>query len=340
MPALLRRDLYVRGCPNRGHGERMQTSTAPPVYGMGWMRANPGRLAATAYDRSMTVAQALLDELWDFSDAAAPRHGCGLRQPGRCDTDERAELETQVARALGLQDRFAEADELLDALSAHAPAVRRDAPSSAVGCGTRRRRGGGGATVPRGGRGGGIRWSRLPAGRRASHARDRGCRQLGGVDARGSRRCSRQRTDARTQRWTRRSAQQRRMDPLRCGQVGRGGHRVREVAGRRAALGHAPAGAVGRDALAEARAAGRERKRDETHVGPVRFGSLARRPAAARRSAPRCASPRRPAPRPTNGPVDRRAPVQTELRADADELLVDELVGGQQAHLARGAASA
>jgi len=125
MPTVFHRNLYVRE-PARtaGTAKECRLQLHPQVYGMGWMRANPGRLAATAYDRSMTVAQALLDELWDFSDAAASEARLRSAAARATDADERAELETQVARALGLQDRFAEADELLDALSAHAPAVR------------------------------------------------------------------------------------------------------------------------------------------------------------------------------------------------------------------------
>lgn len=72
----------------------------------------------------MTVKQALLDELWDFSDAAASEARLRAAAARATDAHERAELETQVARALGLQDRFAEADALLDALSPDAPAVR------------------------------------------------------------------------------------------------------------------------------------------------------------------------------------------------------------------------
>ena len=72
----------------------------------------------------MTVDQALLDELWDFSDAAASEARLRSAATRATDACERDELETQVARALGLQDRFAEGEELLDALTSDAPAVR------------------------------------------------------------------------------------------------------------------------------------------------------------------------------------------------------------------------
>lgn len=72
----------------------------------------------------MTLTQVQLDALWDFSDAAGSE--VRLRDAAAATTDAvaRAELATQVARALGLQERFAEADEALDAITARAPAVR------------------------------------------------------------------------------------------------------------------------------------------------------------------------------------------------------------------------
>jgi len=65
----------------------------------------------------MTLSQARLDELWDFSDPAGS--GARLRRAaeGEEDAAVRAELQTQVARALGLQERFAEADAALDAVA-------------------------------------------------------------------------------------------------------------------------------------------------------------------------------------------------------------------------------
>ena len=71
----------------------------------------------------MTLTQALLDELWDFGDATASE--ARLRYAATtADAGDRAELETQVARALGLQDRFAEGDRVLDAIHSDAAVVR------------------------------------------------------------------------------------------------------------------------------------------------------------------------------------------------------------------------
>ena len=64
----------------------------------------------------MAIAQSLLDDLWDFSDAAGSEARLRRATAEEQDTAARAELETQVARALGLQERFAEAHALLDRL--------------------------------------------------------------------------------------------------------------------------------------------------------------------------------------------------------------------------------
>ncbi|MBN9180191.1 MAG: hypothetical protein J0J00_06515 [Microbacterium sp.] len=72
----------------------------------------------------MTIAQDRLDELWDFEDAAASeaRLRAAADAASGADADE---LQTQVARALGLQGRFAAADAVLDALDpAASPAVQ------------------------------------------------------------------------------------------------------------------------------------------------------------------------------------------------------------------------
>ncbi|MBN9611040.1 MAG: hypothetical protein BGO26_16880 [Actinobacteria bacterium 69-20] len=71
----------------------------------------------------MTLAQADLDGLWDFSDPSGSERR--LRDAAETEDDAvaRAELQTQVARALGLQDRFGEADAVLDAVCAAAPVV-------------------------------------------------------------------------------------------------------------------------------------------------------------------------------------------------------------------------
>lgn len=71
----------------------------------------------------MTVDQSRLDELWDFADPAGSERRLRAARDAEPDAGTRAELETQVARALGLQDRFDEADALLDALSIDNPAI-------------------------------------------------------------------------------------------------------------------------------------------------------------------------------------------------------------------------
>ncbi|GAA1962849.1 hypothetical protein [Microbacterium deminutum] len=62
----------------------------------------------------MAIAQTLLDELWDFSDPAASQVRLGAAADDETDAEARAELETQVARALGLQERYDDADAVLD----------------------------------------------------------------------------------------------------------------------------------------------------------------------------------------------------------------------------------
>ncbi|MFC0678574.1 hypothetical protein ACFFGH_12060 [Lysobacter korlensis] len=71
----------------------------------------------------MPVQQASLDALWDFDDPVASE--AALRRVADLVTDpvERAELQTQVARALGLQARFDEAEELLASVPEVAPVV-------------------------------------------------------------------------------------------------------------------------------------------------------------------------------------------------------------------------
>lgn len=59
--------------------------------------------------------QARLDALWDMADPACSETRLRDAAQAAADPVVRAELETQVARALGLQERFAEADALLDA---------------------------------------------------------------------------------------------------------------------------------------------------------------------------------------------------------------------------------
>jgi tetratricopeptide (TPR) repeat protein len=71
----------------------------------------------------MPVEQASLDALWNFDDPVASE--AALRRVAELVTDpvERAELQTQVARAMGLQGRFAEAERLLAAIPRLDPVV-------------------------------------------------------------------------------------------------------------------------------------------------------------------------------------------------------------------------
>jgi len=75
----------------------------------------------------MPLTQTRLDELWDFSDAPASEKRLSAAA-AVADGALRAELLTQVARARGLQERFAEADAVLDEVAAGPeaadPAVR------------------------------------------------------------------------------------------------------------------------------------------------------------------------------------------------------------------------
>jgi tetratricopeptide (TPR) repeat protein len=72
------------------------------------------------------ITQELLDELWDFSDPAGSERRFAAEAASPAHTDaERAELLTQQARALGLQERFGQGRALLDSLGPAAdPAVR------------------------------------------------------------------------------------------------------------------------------------------------------------------------------------------------------------------------
>ncbi|WP_137843151.1 hypothetical protein [Microbacterium sp. 2FI] len=75
----------------------------------------------------MTISQSRLDALWDFSDPAGSELRLRAARAEAPDDATRAELDTQVARALGLQGRFAEADALIDTLGApdHAAVAAR-----------------------------------------------------------------------------------------------------------------------------------------------------------------------------------------------------------------------
>jgi tetratricopeptide (TPR) repeat protein len=71
----------------------------------------------------VTLAQTRLDELWDFSDATASEARLRAAADAETDASTRAELQTQVARALGLQGRFADADAVLDGVAIDDAAV-------------------------------------------------------------------------------------------------------------------------------------------------------------------------------------------------------------------------
>ncbi|HWF82474.1 MAG TPA: hypothetical protein VN695_18000 [Streptosporangiaceae bacterium] len=63
------------------------------------------------------IRQELLDELWDFGDPAGSERRFAGEAASQAHTDaERAELVTQQARALGLQERFGEGRALLETL--------------------------------------------------------------------------------------------------------------------------------------------------------------------------------------------------------------------------------
>ena len=70
----------------------------------------------------MTLSQAVLDELWDFGDATATEARLRTAAEAETDASARAELATQVARALGLQGRFAEAEAILSTTPVTSPA--------------------------------------------------------------------------------------------------------------------------------------------------------------------------------------------------------------------------
>ena len=71
----------------------------------------------------MTLAQSTLDELWDFSDAVGSEQRIRAALSTSTDPAETRELRTQLARALGLQERFTEAHGMLDALDLDDPVV-------------------------------------------------------------------------------------------------------------------------------------------------------------------------------------------------------------------------
>jgi len=74
----------------------------------------------------MAIAQSRLDDLWDFSDPAGSEQRLRAAAAAETDAAARGELDTQVARSLGLQERYDEADAVLDGIRplSEAAAVR------------------------------------------------------------------------------------------------------------------------------------------------------------------------------------------------------------------------
>ena len=76
----------------------------------------------------MSISQEALDALWDFSDPiaseAAFRGAISSLGGAAGDSVAREVLGTQLARALGLQERYDEADRVLELIDAPIPAVR------------------------------------------------------------------------------------------------------------------------------------------------------------------------------------------------------------------------
>ena len=72
----------------------------------------------------MNIGQDDLDALWDFSDPIASEAAFRGAISSTDDPVARAVLGTQLARALGLQGRFDEADRVLEGVDAPVPAIR------------------------------------------------------------------------------------------------------------------------------------------------------------------------------------------------------------------------
>jgi tetratricopeptide (TPR) repeat protein len=70
------------------------------------------------------ISQDLLDELWDFADPKGSEQRLRAADTNRFALrTDRNELATQIARALGMQSRFAEALDLLDRIDDGEPVV-------------------------------------------------------------------------------------------------------------------------------------------------------------------------------------------------------------------------
>jgi len=72
----------------------------------------------------MSISQEDLDALWNFSDPVASEAAFRGAISATDEPVSRAVLGTQLARALGLQERYDEADRVLEGIDAPVPAIR------------------------------------------------------------------------------------------------------------------------------------------------------------------------------------------------------------------------
>ena len=72
----------------------------------------------------MSISQEDLDALWNFSDPVASEAAFRGAISATDEPVSRAVLATQLARALGLQERYDEADRVLEGIDAPVPAIR------------------------------------------------------------------------------------------------------------------------------------------------------------------------------------------------------------------------
>ena len=71
----------------------------------------------------MSLDQSALDAVWDFGDPLSSETALRRARDRAISASERSEWATQIARALGLQEKFAAADALLDGIALTAPEV-------------------------------------------------------------------------------------------------------------------------------------------------------------------------------------------------------------------------
>jgi len=72
----------------------------------------------------VSISQEDLDALWDFADPVASEAAFRAAISASDEPVSRAVLGTQLARALGLQERYDEADRVLERIDAPIPAIR------------------------------------------------------------------------------------------------------------------------------------------------------------------------------------------------------------------------